>query len=116
MRAEDVVTLREAVTKAGHARSAFVEYLDDDDSQHVVTDVTGRGGVMVAVLAGGGYVALAECDPCDFRLVSPAIPSTCPGCAACPAAGTCPDRVPPADPPTPSVLEQLPGAVRIPGE
>lgn len=95
---EQVVALRAAVIQAGLKHGTFVEFLDDDDTQHVVTGVTEKNGEMVASLASGGLVALAdeEIAACNFRLVTPAIPPECPGrdCERCPLQPVCPDWKP----------------------
>lgn len=99
MQADKIVALRAAVIAASTKRSTFVEFLDDDQTQYVVTDIIERKGEMVAVLACGDFVTLSDDDveASDFRVVSPAIPPECPGrdCERCPLQPVCPDWAPP---------------------
>lgn len=88
MRQEHIDQLRATVDKAALTPGAFVEWIDEDESQHVVTGITNRDSETspVATLSGGGFVVLQDVDACDFRLVSPAVPETF-GCG-CPMGRT----------------------------
>lgn len=107
MRQEQIDQLRASVEKTTLIPGAFVEWIDEDESQHVVTGITNRDSEPespVAALSGGGFVVLKDVDACDFRLVSPAVPGTF-GCG-CPITRT-----------EVSVLEDWPGtrvAILIP--
>lgn len=103
MRPDQIKQLQDAVLTARQG-PGFIEWIDDDESQHVVTNVTTRNNETepVAVLAGGGYVVLTGADPCDFRLVTPAIPPE--PLAACSGGVTCPGHVVVLDdPPGPTI-------------
>ena len=86
--------MRNALVRARETPGAFVEYVDELEQGQIVTGVMIREGedFPVAQLACGGFVALADADPADFRIVKPAIPSECPGigCVQCPASAYCP--------------------------
>lgn len=80
MRLDQIARLRDAVEAAAAAPNTFVEWIDDDESQHVVVGIVSREAedAPVAQLSGGGFVPLAQADACDFRLVSPAVPEPAP--------------------------------------
>lgn len=116
MNPEHILALRASVIAAGFKAGTFVEYLDDDGTQQVVTGVVERNGEMVATLAGGEFVTLCdnEVAACDFRTVSPAIPPECPGrdCERCPLKPVCPEWAALHKLDTPGVLvgmDTLPG-------
>jgi hypothetical protein len=87
MRLDQIAKLKAVVETAQPVTGSFVEYIDDDESYHVVTGVAKRETEEspVALLSSGGFVALADADACDFRLVQPAIPADCDGkpCERC---------------------------------
>lgn len=82
MRADHVEQLRSAIERAALTPNAFVEWIDDDETQHVVVGIGHREAEgSVANLSGGGFVVLKDTDPCDFRTVAPAVVDTPPTAA-----------------------------------
>lgn len=79
MKLEHIARLKESVESAALVPNSFVEWIDDDETAHVVIGVVTRESENspVASLSGGGFVVLKDVDPTDFRLVAPAVTDNC---------------------------------------